>query len=187
MSTSLTHHFFIQKSGCKKPAAEGREHKQYVVLVSFRPHMRYMWELLHDVASVCVLSTPIHFDTPGDEQFSRSLPILVCLVRSGNTDVAPSACHSATTASFARLRTCGASFTTLAQKVWQCTGSQCEIISFPISGAALCAAETQRRNIVLGPARVTTKEFPQLLIAEHPLLSCHHSSEQSAVAWRDHF
>jgi hypothetical protein len=177
MSTSLTHHFFIQKSGCKKAAAEGSEHKQYVVLVPFRPHTWYMWELLHDVASVCVLSTSIHFDTPGDEQFSRPLPILVCLVSSGGTDLAPSACHSATTASFARLRTCGASFTTLAQKVWQCTGSQC----------ALRAAATQRRNIVLGPARGTTKEFPQLLVAEHPLLSCHHGLEQSAVAWRDHF
>jgi len=137
MSTSLTHNFFIQKSVCKKAVAEGRDHEQYIVLVPFRRHTQYMSEMLHDVASVCVLSTPIHFDTLGDEQFSRPLPTLVCLVSSGGTDLAPSACHSATTASFARLCTCGASFTTLAQKVWQCTGSQCETISSPISGAVL--------------------------------------------------
>ena len=105
-------------------------------LVPFRPHTRYMWEALQQAASACVLSKPIRFDYPDGKQFTRALPTPVCLVSLG-TDLAPSACHTVTTASFARMRTCDASFNNATQMVLQCTGSTGEIVGSPIDAFTL--------------------------------------------------
>ena len=105
-------------------------------LVPFRPHTRYMWEALQHAASVCVLSKPLRFDYPDGKQFTRALPTPVCLV-SFDTDLAPSARHTVTTASFARMRTCDALFNNATQMVLQCTGSTCEIVGSAIDAFTL--------------------------------------------------
>jgi len=102
-----------------KAAEEAQQHKHSLVLMPFRPHTRYMWEAMQHAASVCVLSKPIRFETPDGKQFGRPLLTPVCLVSFG-ADLAPSARHSVTTASFARLRSCHISLNNIKQMVLQC-------------------------------------------------------------------
>jgi hypothetical protein len=147
-----------------KAVEEAQKHNNSsIVLVPFRPHTRYMWLALQHAASVCLLSKPIKFHRSNDgEQFNRPLPTPVCLVSFGNTNLAPSISESIGNASFARLRTSEASFASVAQTVFQCTGKQCETIASPMNNAALrygCSA-------ILCAARVTNNAVQELLVRE---------------------
>ena len=140
-----------------KAANEAQQDKHSLVLMPFRPHSRYMWEALQHAASVCVLSKPIRFETPDDKQFGTPLPTPVCLVSFG-ADLASSARHSVTIASFARLRSCDASLKSIKQILLQCTGSACEIVGSPISGGTLRVAATEYCSATLCTVTMTKKK-----------------------------
>jgi hypothetical protein len=149
-----------------KAADEAQQHKHSLVLMPFRPHTRYMWEALQHAASVCMLSKPIQFETPDDKQFGRPLPTPVCLVSFG-ANLAPSARHSVTPASFARLRSCDASLHNIKQMVLQCTGSACEIVGSPISGGTLRVAATEYCSATLCTVTMTKKAIQKPFLAAH--------------------
>jgi len=102
-----------------KAAKKAQQDKHSLMLMLFRADTQYMWEALQHAASVRVLSKPIRFETPDDKQFGTTLPTPVRLFSFG-ADLAPSARHSVTTASFARLRSCDASLNNIKQMVLQC-------------------------------------------------------------------
>ena len=149
-----------------------------------------MWEALQHAASVCVLSKPIRFDCPEGKQFTRALPTPVCLVSFG-ADLAPSARHTVTTASFARMRTCDALFNNVTQMVLQCTGSACEIVGSRIDAGTLRTAASQHSCAILCPARLANNEVQKLVhAAQHvvflsPTLKAHehHYVEGSFLAF----
>jgi hypothetical protein len=140
-----------------KAADKAQQHKHSLVLTPFRPHTRYMWEALQHAASVCVLSKPIRFASPDDKQFGTLLPTPVRLLSFG-ADLAPSARHSVTTSSFARLRSCDASLNNIKQMVLQCTGTACEIVGSPISGGTLRVAATEYSSATLCTVKMTKKK-----------------------------
>ena len=147
-----------------KAVEEAQKHNNSsIVLVPFRPHTKYMWQALQHAVSVCLLSKPIKFHRSDDsEQFNRPLPSAVYHVSFGNTDLAPSISESIGNASFARLRTSEASFASVAQTVFQCTGKQCETVASLMNNAALrygCSA-------ILCAARVTNNAVQDLLVRE---------------------